>query len=98
MARPPCISRAGSAPEEMRGPPAARPWRRRQEKTVRADAPTGNIAYVALPVLCLFMVSLGYGVVVPLLPELSGGAASVTPGVMSLVFATYAAAKIGIQV
>lgn len=44
------------------------------------------------------MVSLGYGVVVPLLPELSGGAARVTPGVMSLVFATYAATKIGAQV
>ncbi|MBL8952386.1 MAG: MFS transporter [Myxococcaceae bacterium] len=53
---------------------------------------------MALPVLSLFMVSLGYGVIVPLLPELSGGAASVTPGVMSLVYATYAAAKIGIQV
>jgi len=53
---------------------------------------------LALPVLSLFMVSLGYGVVVPLLPELSGGAARVTPGVMSVVYATYAAAKIGIQV
>ncbi len=51
-----------------------------------------------LPVLCLFVVSLGYGVVVPLLPELSGGAATVTPGTMSIVFATYAAAKIAVQV
>src|SRR6185436_18427554 len=42
--------------------------------------------------------SLGYGVVVPLLPELSGGAAVVTPGVMSLVYATYAATKISAQV
>lgn len=51
-----------------------------------------------LPVLSLFMVSLGYGVVVPLLPELSGGAAQVTPGVMSVAYATYAVAKIGLQV
>jgi MFS family permease len=55
-------------------------------------------ARLLLPVLSLFMVSLGYGVIVPLLPELSGGAASVTPGVMSLVYATYAATKIGAQV
>ncbi len=68
---------------------------------MRGDMPrelASNTRCVALPVLSLFMVSLGYGVVVPLLPELSGGAARVTPGVMSLVYATYAAAKIGIQV
>jgi MFS family permease len=51
-----------------------------------------------LPILSLFTVSLGYGVVVPLLPELSGGAARVTPGTVSLVYATYAAAKISAQV
>jgi MFS family permease len=53
---------------------------------------------VLLPILSLFTVSLGYGVVVPLLPELSGGAARVTPGTVSLVYATYAAAKISAQV
>ncbi|MBK7864533.1 MAG: MFS transporter [Archangiaceae bacterium] len=51
-----------------------------------------------LPILSLFTVSLGYGVVVPLLPELSGGAARITPGTVSLVYATYAAAKISAQI
>lgn len=48
----------------------------------------------ALPTLALFVVSLGYGVVVPLLPELSGGAAATSAGVVSVVYAAYAAAKI----
>jgi MFS family permease len=48
----------------------------------------------ALPTLALFVVSLGYGVVVPLLPQLSGGAAATSAGLVSVVYAAYAAAKI----
>lgn len=51
-----------------------------------------------LPALSLFVVSLGYGVIVPLLPSLSGGVAQVTPGTVSAVYASYAAAKIVAQV
>lgn len=49
--------------------------------------------------LALFVVSLGYGVVVPVLPELaasSGGAASAQE--LSVVYAAYSVAKIGAQV
>lgn len=52
----------------------------------------------ALPTLALFVVSLGYGVVVPLLPQLSGGRVEAAPGVFSVAFAGYAAAKILAQV
>jgi MFS family permease len=46
----------------------------------------------------LFVVSLGYGVIVPLLPALAGGRAAAAPATLSLVYSVYAAAKIGAQV
>lgn len=46
----------------------------------------------------LFVVSLGYGVIVPLLPSLAGGRAAADPALLSLVYSIYAAAKIGAQV
>lgn len=53
---------------------------------------------MALGTLALFVVSLGYGVVVPLLPELAGGAAQTDASLVSVVYAAYAAAKIVAQV
>ncbi len=51
-----------------------------------------------LATLALFIVSLGYGVVVPLLPDLAGGRAATDEALLSAVYAGYAAAKIGAQV
>jgi MFS transporter, DHA1 family, tetracycline resistance protein len=51
-----------------------------------------------LGTLALFVVSLGYGVVVPLLPELAGGRAATDEALLSAVYASYAVAKIGAQV
>lgn len=51
-----------------------------------------------LGTLALFVVSLGYGVVVPLLPELAGGRAATDEALLSAVYASYAALKIGAQV
>ncbi|MBX7098324.1 MAG: MFS transporter [Myxococcaceae bacterium] len=48
-----------------------------------------------LSALALFAVSLGYGVVVPLVPSLTGGAGGLG---LSLVYSLYSAAKIGTQV
>ena len=42
--------------------------------------------------------SLGYGVIVPLLPELAGGRAATDEAMLSAVYASYAVAKIGVQV
>jgi hypothetical protein len=58
---------------------------------------------MALSALALFVVSLGYGVVVPLLPQLLGaqGAPSANASgapAISIVYALYAAAKISAQV
>lgn len=47
--------------------------------------------------IALFVVSLGYGVVVPVLPELVGSGAEGVGG-LSIVYAAYSAAKIGAQV
>lgn len=56
-------------------------------------------ATVVTSTLALFVVSLGYGVVVPALPRLAGreGAAA-SAGELSIVYAAYAAAKIAAQV
>ncbi len=51
-----------------------------------------------LGTLALFVVSLGYGVVVPLLPELAGGREATDEALLSAVYAAYAATKIGAQV
>lgn len=51
-----------------------------------------------LGTLALFVVSLGYGVIVPLLPDLAGGRAATDEALLSAVYASYAAAKIGVQV
>jgi DHA1 family multidrug resistance protein-like MFS transporter len=48
-----------------------------------------------LSTLALFVVSLGYGVIAPLLPELALGTGA---GGISIVYAVYAAAKIGAQI
>ena len=48
-----------------------------------------------LSALALFAVSLGYGVVLPLVPALTGGAEGLG---LSLVYSLYSAAKIGTQV
>ena len=53
---------------------------------------------LAVATLALFVVSLGYGVIVPLLPELAGGRGATDEGLLSAVYAGYAAAKIGCQV
>jgi len=53
---------------------------------------------LVLGTLALFVVSLGYGVIVPLLPELAGGREATDETLLSAVYATYAAAKIGCQV
>ena len=50
-----------------------------------------------LPAITLFVVSLGYGVIVPVLPDLVGVDASGVAA-LSLVYAIYSAAKIGAQV
>jgi MFS family permease len=52
---------------------------------------------VLLPAITLFVVSLGYGVIVPVLPDLVGVDASGVAA-LSLVYAIYSAAKIGAQV
>lgn len=52
-----------------------------------------------LATLALFAVSLGYGVVVPLLPRLAGGQEPLaSPTDLSIVYAAYAAAKIACQI
>lgn len=53
---------------------------------------------MVLCALALFVVSLGYGVVVPLLPELAGVSDTGSASALSIVYAAYAAAKIGAQV
>ena len=53
---------------------------------------------VLLATLALFVVSLGYGVVVPLLPDLAGGRAATDEALLSAVYASYAATKIATQV
>jgi MFS family permease len=52
---------------------------------------------VLVGALSLFVVSLGFGVIVPLLPELTGAGASAA-SVLSVVYAVYSAAKIGTQI
>ena len=48
--------------------------------------------------LALFTVSLGYGVVVPLLPQLAGAEAGAqSASALSAIYGVYAAAKIGAQ-
>jgi MFS family permease len=49
-----------------------------------------------LGTLALFVVSLGYGVIVPLLPGLAG--ATGATALLSIVYAVYSAAKIGAQI
>lgn len=51
-----------------------------------------------LAVLALFVVSLGYGVVVPALPTLAGGRAATHESELSLMFAAYSALRIGCQI
>ncbi|MFN2546355.1 MAG: MFS transporter [Myxococcales bacterium] len=51
---------------------------------------------MVLCTLALFVVSLGYGVVVPLLPQLADQGSDAT--LLSIVYAVYAATKIGAQV
>ncbi len=51
-----------------------------------------------LGTLALFVVSLGYGVIVPLLPDLAGGRAATDEALLSAVYASYAATKIAVQV
>ncbi len=51
-----------------------------------------------LGTLALFIVSLGYGVIVPLLPELAGEGDQTSARMLSIVYAAYAVAKIGAQV
>jgi MFS transporter, DHA1 family, multidrug resistance protein len=51
-----------------------------------------------LGTLALFVVSLGYGVIVPLLPELAGAGDPSSARMISIVYAAYAAAKIGAQI
>ncbi|MGA9524390.1 MAG: MFS transporter [Myxococcaceae bacterium] len=53
---------------------------------------------MVLGTLALFVVSLGYGVIVPLLPELAGAGDQHSARMISVVYAAYAAAKIGAQV
>jgi MFS family permease len=51
-----------------------------------------------LGALALFVTSLGYGIVVPLLPEIVGGDRAADPGALSAVYAVFAAARIAAQV
>ncbi len=56
------------------------------------------LAAMLLGTVALFVVSLGYGVIVPLLPELAGGRAATDEALLSAVYASYAITKIGAQV
>jgi len=49
---------------------------------------------MVLSAIILFVVSLGYGVIVPLLPDLAGGRAATDESIYALVFAVYSGAKI----
>lgn len=49
---------------------------------------------LTLPVLLLFTVSLGYGLLVPLLPELAGGADVVPEATLAVVFVAFSAARL----
>ncbi|MCA9613144.1 MAG: MFS transporter [Myxococcales bacterium] len=53
---------------------------------------------LVLATSALFVVSLGYGVIVPILPELAGGRDATDEGLLSAVYAGYAAAKIAMQI
>lgn len=53
---------------------------------------------LAVAILSLFVISLGYGVVVPVLPALAGGRDATHEGALSAVLAAYSAARIACQI
>ncbi|MBO6933486.1 MAG: MFS transporter [Deltaproteobacteria bacterium] len=56
------------------------------------------LSSLAVGTLALFVVSLGYGVIVPLLPQLAGGRAATDETMLSAVYASYAITKIAMQI